>query len=128
MLLIQYQAVKLYDYHPPMSLPDSEAPEKSLGDCSICMDAIYVDSSIRSQASQEQDEKGRSRGWKEDSEVPGVSSRRNVGGIGRNTVTTASGLFSAMQKGVSVSGRREYSLAPCHHLFVSPISLIFTDR
>ncbi|KXN86557.1 DSC E3 ubiquitin ligase complex subunit 1 [Leucoagaricus sp. SymC.cos] len=97
----KYQAAKLYDYHPPMPLPDSEAPEKSLGDCSICMDAIYVDPSVRPRASQDHDEKGSS-----------------VSSIGRNTVATANGLFNAVQRGVTASSsRREYSLAPCHHLF-----------
>jgi len=32
----------VHDYHPVMSLPDPETPEQSLGDCSICMDPIYV--------------------------------------------------------------------------------------
>ncbi|KAI0071333.1 hypothetical protein K474DRAFT_1607089 [Panus rudis PR-1116 ss-1] len=36
-----------YDYHPPLPLPDPEAPEQSLGDCAICMDAIEVDPAIR---------------------------------------------------------------------------------
>lgn len=119
---IQYQAVKLHDYHPPMPLPDSEAPEKTLGDCSICMDAIYVDPSLRTKVSQEQDEKERPQGWTGDSEGSSESLRRStsVSGIGRNTVATASGLFNAVQKGVAASSsRREYSLAPCHHLFVS---------
>ncbi|KAF5362087.1 hypothetical protein D9756_002441 [Leucocoprinus leucothites] len=107
----KYQAVKLHDYHPPMPYPDHEAPEKSLGDCSICMDAIYVDSSIRSGVSQETDEKGENKGW------AGESGSSGVGGIRRNTVATASGLLNAMQKGVGASSRKEYSLAPCHHLF-----------
>ncbi|EIN09405.1 hypothetical protein PUNSTDRAFT_85742 [Punctularia strigosozonata HHB-11173 SS5] len=40
-----------YDYHPPMLLPDAEAPEKSLGDCSICMDAILISDSSSGQTS-----------------------------------------------------------------------------
>ncbi|KZV98735.1 hypothetical protein EXIGLDRAFT_727063 [Exidia glandulosa HHB12029] len=32
-----------YDYHPLLPQPDSEAPEQSLGDCSICMDAILLE-------------------------------------------------------------------------------------
>nr|QIE48439.1 hypothetical protein [Trametes gibbosa] len=39
--------VQTYDYHPPLPLPDSEAPEQTLGDCAICMDAILVDPSLR---------------------------------------------------------------------------------
>ncbi|KAK7687335.1 hypothetical protein QCA50_009841 [Cerrena zonata] len=46
-----------YDYHPPIPLPDPEAPEQSLGDCAICMDAIEVDASLR-QRSGADDEKG----------------------------------------------------------------------
>ncbi|KAJ3571915.1 hypothetical protein NP233_g3429 [Leucocoprinus birnbaumii] len=113
----KYRAVKLHDYHPPMSSPDPEAPEKSLGDCSICMDAIYVDASARLKATQEIDEKDGIKGWPGEpaSDARGRSS--SVGGIGRNTVATASGLLNAMQKGVGASGRKEYSLAPCHHLF-----------
>ncbi|KZS94573.1 hypothetical protein SISNIDRAFT_409713 [Sistotremastrum niveocremeum HHB9708] len=37
-----------YDYHPVMPLPDIEAPEQSLGDCAICMDAILVHPEISS--------------------------------------------------------------------------------
>ncbi|CAL1715555.1 unnamed protein product [Somion occarium] len=44
-----------YDYHPPMPLPDPEAPEQSLGDCAICMDAIEVDPTLRQRPD---DEKG----------------------------------------------------------------------
>lgn len=36
-----------YDYHPPITLPDPEAPEQSLGDCSICMDAILIDPTLQ---------------------------------------------------------------------------------
>jgi len=32
----------VHDYHPIMALPDTENPEPSLGDCSICMDPIHV--------------------------------------------------------------------------------------
>lgn len=110
-----------------MPLPDPEAPEKSLGDCSICMDAIYVDPSIRLQASQEQEkkekEKNTGKGWTGDTEG-GASLRRNASSsrINRNTAASAGGFFNAVQMGVAGSGRRrEYSLAPCHHLFVSSV-------
>lgn len=33
----------VYDYHPALPMPDPEAPEQSLGDCSICMDAIIME-------------------------------------------------------------------------------------
>ncbi|KAH9855277.1 hypothetical protein C2E23DRAFT_815072 [Lenzites betulinus] len=39
--------VQTYDYHPSLPLPDPEAPEQTLGDCAICMDAILVDPSLR---------------------------------------------------------------------------------
>jgi len=31
-----------YDYHPLLPQPDPEAPEQTLGDCAICMDAIVA--------------------------------------------------------------------------------------
>ncbi|KAH9889041.1 hypothetical protein C8Q73DRAFT_737866 [Cubamyces lactineus] len=76
-----------YDYHPPMPLPDPEAPDQSLGDCAICMDAILVDPSLRrrskSSDSKERPALGRAGGILE-----------KVGGA-----------------------KKTYSLAPCHHLF-----------
>lgn len=113
----KYQAVKLHDYHPPMPLPDPEAPEKSLGDCSICMDSIHIDPSLRPKATQEAGKEG----WIGDSgDGMGASM-----GIGRNMAPSAGGLLNVVQKGVVISSRREYSLAPCHHLFVS--CLILSD-
>lgn len=100
-----------------MPLPDSEAPEKSLGDCSICMDCIYIDPSLHPKATQEAG-KGRNKGWIGDSD-DGKRTSMSVNEISRNTAASAGSLLSAMQKGVVVSSRREYSLAPCHHLFVS---------
>ncbi|THH29492.1 hypothetical protein EUX98_g4697 [Antrodiella citrinella] len=44
-----------YDYHPAIPLPDPEAPEQSLGDCSICMDAILVDSSLHQRGDDEKE-------------------------------------------------------------------------
>lgn len=85
---------KTYDYHPPMPLPDSESPEQSLGDCAICMDAILFDTSSR-RRSKSTDE------------------RRDHG-----IVNAGGGLLNAVQMGVGASGaRKNYSLAPCHHLF-----------
>ncbi|EJF60599.1 hypothetical protein BD309DRAFT_958957 [Dichomitus squalens] len=39
--------VQTYNYHPIIPLPDPEAPEQTLGDCAICMEAILVDPSLR---------------------------------------------------------------------------------
>ncbi|ELU40698.1 hypothetical protein AG1IA_05266 [Rhizoctonia solani AG-1 IA] len=36
--------IELYDWHPPIARPDAEAPNRSLGDCAICMDDILLDS------------------------------------------------------------------------------------
>lgn len=79
--------VNTYNYHPPMPLPDPEAPEQSLGDCVICMDAITIDPALR----QRSDEKG-------------DSLARRTGGL------------------LAQGARKNYSLAPCHHLFVSVLS------
>ncbi|PPR01695.1 hypothetical protein CVT24_001523 [Panaeolus cyanescens] len=82
-----------YDYHPPMPLPDPESPEKSLGDCSICMDAIIVERPLLFNAGDGEDT----------DDKPGFK------GVGT--------VLNAMQ-GVSASAaRKNYSLAPCMHLF-----------
>ncbi|KAF8647737.1 hypothetical protein AX16_006572 [Volvariella volvacea WC 439] len=97
----RYAVSKTYDYHPPMSLPDPEAPEPSLGDCVICLEPILVDGHRR--RSKSIDEKG---GW--DISSSGHGSARK----------TAGGLLSAVQIGVEqATARKNYSLAPCHHLF-----------
>ena len=83
-----------YDYHPPLPLPDSELPEKSLGDCAICMDTIMVDPSLR-RRSKSSDQRGN---W--DDKGPSFMKGNSIG----VNVTTA---------------RNHYSLAPCSHLFVS---------
>lgn len=85
-----------------MPIPDSEAPEQSLGDCAICMDAIIVDPPTRRPSEKEHDEWGT-----ED------TTRKSMGGAG--------GLLNAMQMGME-SKKKNYSLAPCHHLFVSATS------
>ena len=111
----QYSAVKTYDYHPPMPWSDSEAPEQSLGDCAICMDAIRLDSSGRHQS-----EKGTSGEWDSDASTLNGSRRKSLGSSG--------GLFSAMHMGMESTGTRKiYSLAPCHHLFVGYIFLSFLE-
>lgn len=82
------------------------------------MDAIYVDPILRQQASQEQEdkenEKSKGKGWRGDTDGEEASGRRS-------TAASTSGFLNAVQMGVGgvVSRRREYSLAPCHHLFVS---------
>jgi len=102
----QYAAVKTYDYHPVMPLPtdDPEAPDQSLGDCAICMDAIHVDPSLRRRPTSLDDKSD----WEKT-----TSKRKTRGG-------TAGGILNAVQMGVgSATARKNYSLAPCHHLFVS---------
>lgn len=96
---------KTYDYHPPMPEPDSEAPEQSLGDCAICMDAIIIDNPHRHR-SKSIDERGDYA-------------------IASELATARGGLLNAVQMGVNASGSRKvYSLAPCHHLFVSDCLVI----
>lgn len=93
-----------------MPIPDSEAPEQSLGDCAICMDAIIVDPSTRRVSEKDHDEWG----------VEDGAGRKSMGGAG--------GLLSAMHMGME-NKKKNYSLAPCHHLFVSPVlAYYFLDR
>ncbi|PPR03221.1 hypothetical protein CVT26_008069 [Gymnopilus dilepis] len=92
-----------YDYHPLIPLPDPEAPEQSLGDCSICMDAIKVESPLRRHSKSFE----KHEDWME---RPSSSSARKGRGVGS--------VFSAVQIGVGTTGaRKNYSLAPCQHLF-----------
>jgi hypothetical protein len=82
-----------------MRLPDSESPDRSLGDCAICMDAILVD--------QPAGEKGTSAS----KEAPWAgAAEAHTGGI-----------FNTVHRNVvgAANIRKSYSLAPCHHLFVS---------
>ncbi|KAI0763836.1 hypothetical protein BD413DRAFT_483618 [Trametes elegans] len=76
-----------YDYHPPLPLPDPEAPEQTLGDCAICMDAIVVDPSLRRRS-------------------------KSSDGKERPVIARASGILGKVG-----NARKTYSLAPCHHLF-----------
>ena len=75
-----------------MPIPDSEAPEQSLGDCAICMDTIIVDNPKKSKSMDEF-------------------------GIDLAAIPRRGGLLSAVQ--MRGGRRKSYSLAPCHHLFVS---------
>jgi hypothetical protein len=88
--------VQAYDYHPVIQLSDQEAPEKSLGDCAICMDAIHVE--------RAEDAKG-GVGVGAGRLLDRVSGSANVGGKVRGRS--------------KARGNKSYSLAPCHHLFVS---------
>ncbi|KAF7308805.1 RING-type domain-containing protein [Mycena kentingensis (nom. inval.)] len=92
----RYATPKVYDYHPIMPLPDDdpESPEQSLGDCAICMDAIYVDPSAHRRRTSLDEKTG----------------ERTSGRRGRGGILDAVGVGAA-------SARQSYSLAPCHHLF-----------
>ena len=82
-----------------MRLPDSESPDRSLGDCAICMDAIIVDTPA---------------GEKGTSTTEGAPWAGGVEGH-------SSGIFNVVHRNVvgTANIRKSYSLAPCHHLFVS---------
>ncbi|EJU04890.1 hypothetical protein DACRYDRAFT_114212 [Dacryopinax primogenitus] len=71
-----WTATQPYDYHPPLSPADAEAPEKALGDCVICMEPIV---------------------------------------IGPESSVAQSGDKASLLASVTV--RKNYALAPCHHLF-----------
>ncbi|KAF9779793.1 hypothetical protein BJ322DRAFT_1086479 [Thelephora terrestris] len=92
----RFKAAKVYDYHPPMRLPDPESPDRSLGDCAICMDAILVDPSMGEKGSPASKEAS----WAGTAEShPG-------------------GIFNVVHRNVvEAKIRKSYSLAPCHHLF-----------
>ncbi|KAF5350946.1 hypothetical protein D9757_013733 [Collybiopsis confluens] len=130
----RFSTVNTYNYHPPLPLPDEESPEKSLGDCAICMDAIFIDPSYVLAQHRFGTGTGDSinkDGW--DSKASGAdttpssthyppgrrksisSSRAGGGGGGGRGPST---FFDAVQRGVgSAVTRKNYSLAPCHHLF-----------
>ncbi|KAI8974598.1 hypothetical protein BD414DRAFT_498160 [Trametes punicea] len=76
-----------YDYHPPLPLPDPEAPDQSLGDCAICMDAILVDPGLRRRS-------------------------KSTDGKERPVIGRAGGILGKVG-----GAKKTYSLAPCHHLF-----------
>ncbi|KAF8826124.1 hypothetical protein HHX47_DHR6000661 [Lentinula edodes] len=109
----QFSTINTYNYHPPLPLPDEESPEKSLGDCAICMDAIIVDPSLR----QTHDTSASSGNW--DAKASGADGRRITSNIrAGGGAIDPTGLLDAFQRGVgSAVTRKSYSLAPCHHLF-----------
>ncbi|KAJ6518763.1 hypothetical protein C8R45DRAFT_949170 [Mycena sanguinolenta] len=109
----RYAATKMYDYHPVMpTSTDPESPDQSLGDCAICMDAIYADPAARRRPTS-LDEKEKS-----DWGAKGTSKRKTKTKSGSSA---AGGLLNAVQNqmgvGNAAAGRKNYSLAPCHHLF-----------
>ena len=105
----QYKTVEVYNYHPPLPLPRSDLPEQSLGDCAICMDAIMIENRSRGVSEKEKERRGDAE-W--DLEGANETSTRERG-LG------SAGLFGAMQ----TMARKNYSLAPCQHLFVGFNSL-----
>ncbi|KAJ3861807.1 hypothetical protein EV359DRAFT_46419 [Lentinula novae-zelandiae] len=109
----RFSTINTYNYHPPLPLPDEESPEKSLGDCAICMDAIIVDPSLR----QTHDTSVSSGNW--DAKASGADGRRITSNIrAGGGAIDPTGLLDAFQRGVgSAVTRKSYSLAPCHHLF-----------
>ena len=102
--LYQYKTVEVYNYHPPLPLPHSDAPEQSLGDCAICMDAIVIENRSRRLSEKEKERQGDAE-WDLEGANETSTRERSLGGAG---------LFGAMQ----TMARKNYSLAPCQHLFV----------
>lgn len=91
-----------------MRLPDPESPDRSLGDCAICMDAIIVDPHAG---------EGGTFTSKEAAWAGAVEGHSH-------------GIFSAVRRNVvgTANIRKSYSLAPCHHLFVSFGYGMFTEE
>lgn len=124
-----------YDYHPPLPVPDAEAPEASLGDCAICMDAILPARHGHAHTPSAEEEKGLLGGVSSininiSSSGGGGggsgSSRRGGGGVlaGLWNVVNGRARERTMSGRGGGGGRKNYSLAPCHHLFVrTPASL-----
>jgi len=98
-MCLEFTTVRTYDYHPPMRLPDSESPDRSLGDCAICMDAIIFDPPAGEK---------------------GISTSKDAAWAGA-VEGHSSGIFNVVHRNVvgTANMRKSYSLAPCHHLFVS---------
>ncbi|KAH8111085.1 hypothetical protein DFH11DRAFT_1799176 [Phellopilus nigrolimitatus] len=114
-----YTPTTQYDYHPYMPLPDVEAPEPSLGDCAICMDAILVqpDSHLHRRSMSEKSLSGRRRSSSVKEREREKDRERGVTGI-LNRIEAVAGRTTGAGVGIGGSGRRKsYALAPCHHLF-----------
>ncbi|KAF6761571.1 hypothetical protein DFP72DRAFT_1041797 [Ephemerocybe angulata] len=100
----RFKEAKIYDYHPPLPLPDAESPDQSLGDCAICMDAIHVDPALRQRAPRKSNE------YPEE--------KKSALGLGAGSSAGAGAMSSGLLSAVgNASARKSYSLAPCHHLF-----------
>ncbi|KAJ9101236.1 hypothetical protein QFC21_003455 [Naganishia friedmannii] len=85
-----------YDYHQPLPMPDSEAPEQDFGNCSICMEPIMV------------------------SQIPSASGDHKHAHSGETSTplaAAASGVGTVGTRVMNINLRRTYALAPCHHLF-----------
>lgn len=95
-------------------MPIPESPEKSLGDCAICMDAILLDPALRRQ-SLSLDTKEH---WEEKGAPSSPTSSRKAKGVG-------SVFDNVMRIGIgAANARKNYSLAPCCHLFVSNLETV----
>ncbi|KAG9037882.1 hypothetical protein FRB95_003722 [Tulasnella sp. JGI-2019a] len=82
----------VYVYHPILPLPDPEAPEQSLGDCSICMEPILIDGGLGGGSEKDHQETASSM----------------FGGA----VAGAGSGSSLLGRGM----RRHYAFTPCSHI------------
>jgi len=104
----KFAEVKSYNYHPPMPFP--EIPEQSLGDCAICMDGILLEPALgRPSLGLDSRESHAEKGSSSSSST--IRRSRGVTSV-LNDVLKLSGVNTS-------SARKNYSLAPCCHLFVS---------
>ncbi|KAL5536908.1 hypothetical protein ACEPAF_731 [Sanghuangporus sanghuang] len=113
-----YTPTMQYDYHPYIPLPDDEAPEPSLGDCAICMEAIVVQPSAPSRRrSTEKSIAGHRRSSSIKEREKEKEREKGVRGI-LERIEAAAGRSTGVSVGLAgTSARRSYALAPCHHLF-----------
>ena len=103
----QFAETKAYNYHPHMPRPTN--PEQSLGDCAICMEAIIVDPPIPGRSSFDLED----RCSEKESSAPLLER-----GTGKSD-SSSSILHRTMKIFGASKTRKNYSLAPCCHLFVS---------
>lgn len=118
-----------YDYHPPLPTPDTEAPEASLGDCAICMDAILPIPARHGHAHtpSAEEEKGLLSGVSSmhihSSGGGGSGGGSGAGGAGEGSGGGGAGVLARLWNVVNGrarerasgrgGGRKNYSLAPC---------------
>ena len=105
----QFAETKAYNYHPKMPRPTN--PEQSLGDCAICMEPILLDPPISGRSSSFDLE---DRCSEEGFSVPLLER-----GTGRSDSSSSSILNRTMKIFGASKTKKNYSLAPCCHLFVS---------